>query len=245
MWFRNDLRLHDNPALLSAAGDGGPVLAVYIWNPSDEADHGGASRENLGRSLQALADEMDGRLLLCVGEPTVELARAAGSVGATEVHVTADLTPEGGRRDAEVERRLRTVGIELCRTGSRYAVTPGRIRKNDGTPYRVFTPFYRAWRENGWRAPAGDARSVTFLPVAECQPPPWEVGPELRPATAGETAAGRGLGDFLTRAVGSYHRDRERPDLPGTSQLSAALKFGELHPRSVLAALAHVPGEGA
>ena len=68
------------------------------------------------------------------------------------MHVSADAGPYGRRRDDAVERALGDV--PLVRTGSPYAVTPGRVTKRDGTPFQVFTPFARAWREHGWRAPA-------------------------------------------------------------------------------------------
>ena len=74
------------------------------------------------------------------------------------MHVSADAGPYGRQRDAAVERALGE--IPLVRTGSPYAVTPGRVTKRDGSPFQVFSPFARAWREHGWRAPAPRPRDV-------------------------------------------------------------------------------------
>ena len=73
------------------------------------------------------------------------------------MHVAADFGPYGRERDERVASAL-PGGVELVRTGSPYAVAPGRVRKDDGTPFRVYTPFYRSWRQHGWRAPAASGR---------------------------------------------------------------------------------------
>ena len=97
------------------------------------------------------------------GDPATEVVRVARAAGAATVHVAADFAPYGSRRDAAVEQALGEHGIALVRTGSPYAVAPGRITKDDGTGYRVFTPFFRAWTEHGWRAPAPEPSDVPWL----------------------------------------------------------------------------------
>ena len=84
----------------------------------------------------------------------------AADVGAGSVHVSAETTPYGAARDARVRRHLEDRQVEWVATGSPYAVGPGRVRTQQGGPYRVFTPFSRAWREHGWAAPAVAPRGV-------------------------------------------------------------------------------------
>jgi deoxyribodipyrimidine photo-lyase len=158
------------------------------------------------------------------------------------VHVSADFSPFGVRRDALVAERLGAEGISLNATGSPYLVSPGRVTKDDGTPYKVFTPFFRRWRDIGWRAPANsgaagvswiDPAGVKSLPAAAEAPDP-RVALDL---PAGEQAAHRRWGEFLADGLQSYATDRDRPDRPGTSRMSAHLKFGTIHPRTLAADL--------
>ncbi len=133
-------------------------------------------------------------------------------------------------------------GAELIATGSPYLVSPGRVTKDDGTPYKVFTPFFNRWREVGWRAPAqSDPAAVQWIDPfgiagipQRCEAPNPAVALEL---PAGETAARSGWREFLTSGVHDYAGDRDRPDKPGTSRMSAHLKFGTIHPRTMAADL--------
>src|SRR5207342_1948965 len=94
----------------------------------------------------------------------------AAEVGAGSVHVSAETTPYGAARDARVRDRLRERGIEWTATGSPYAVGPGRVRTKSGGPYRVFTPFSRAWREHGWADPATAPRGVRLAEARSDDP---------------------------------------------------------------------------
>ncbi len=166
MWFRRDLRRRDNPALLEAtAADDVVPLFVFderLWEPS-----GPTRRVWLLRSLRALAESIDDNLLVRRGDPVDEVIRVARAASAEAVHVAADYGPYGSERDSRVEKALAEHDIALVRTGSPYAIAPGRIRKDDGTPYSVFSPFYRAWLDHGWRAPAATLRSAALGTTAE------------------------------------------------------------------------------
>ncbi len=137
------------------------------------------------------------------------------------------------------------LGDAFVRTGSPYAVAPGRVTKPDGSPYRVYTPFYRAWVAHGWRAPAGPPpEGLTWLsvPGGERLPDPPDLGGLTLPP-AGETAALERWTAFLTAGgVDGYADHRDRADLPATSQLGAALRWGEIHPRTLLAELGDTKG---
>jgi deoxyribodipyrimidine photo-lyase len=252
LWFRRDLRCHDHPAL-RAAGDAGPVLALFVLDPLLWERAGPVRRARLAASLTALDAELGGRLLVVTGAPETAVPAVAAAVDAAEVHVSSDHGPYGARRDAAVAAVLEGAGRSLVATGSPYAVSPGRVRKADGTPYRVFTPFHRAWLEVPRRGPAGPPTAtwvdatVAELGVADGRDALRAALDEAEPAWvdgAGETAARSAWNDFLDR-VDDYPELRDRPDLDATSHLSAALRWGEIHPRTLLADLDHRATDGA
>lgn len=245
LWFRRDLRRGDHPALLAAAAEGGDgVVALFVLDDALLARAGAPRVAYLLDSLAALDASLDGRLTVLRGDPAAVLPALARDVAASAVHVSEDVAPYGRRRDAAVERALAEVGVRLVRTGSPYAVTPGRLRTAGGTPFRVFTPFRRAWLEHGWRAPAesagldvawvalGRGRGVDALPA----PPALDAA---LPA-AGEVAALARWAAFRDTHLAAYAAERDRPDLESTSRLSPALKLGEVHPRTLLADVAAV-----
>ena len=247
-WLRRDLRLSDNPALLEAAA-GGAVLALFVVDPALWAPAGASRRAYLLASLRALDEslrERGGRLAVVPGRPVDAVPRAARAVGAPRVHVAADFGPYGHRRDAAVEEALAGAGVELVRTGSPYAVAPGRLTTGSGAAYQVFTPFHRAWAEHGWRAPAGAPEGHEWLTLEDGTAAlPDAVAPEgLTLPAAGEAAALRRWAEFLDR-VGDYAADRDLPGVDGTSRMSVHLKWGEIHPRTMLADLARLRSDGA
>jgi deoxyribodipyrimidine photo-lyase len=246
LWFRRDLRLGDQPALAEAAARARRCLAVFVLDERLLGPAGSARRIFLSRSLRVLRDQLDGRLLIVAGDPVTVLPELAATIGATSVHISADGGPYGRERDEAVRAALAGGGVELVATGSPYAVTPGRVRKQDGQPFRVFTPFYRAWREHGWRAPADTSKSIVDwmdpATVAESVSLPAESGPAgLTLPEPGEVAALAAWREFRRGALADYPTDRDRPDRPGTSRLSSYLHWGAVHPRTLLADLACEP----
>lgn len=241
LWFRRDLRLADNPALLAAAEAGDEVVPLFVLDPTLWAPAGAARRAYLVRSLRGLDASMGDALLLRHGRPVRMLLEVVEQHRATSVHVAADFGPYGRRRDDEVQRALAAIGVELVRTGSPYAVAPGRVRKPDGTPYRVYTPFYRAWLEHGWRSPALSAqRGVTWTEPVDCHGYPEEPDlADLQLPEAGEAAARASWRAFVESGrLEGYADERNRPDLDTTSRMSPHLRWGEVHPRTLLADLA-------
>ena len=146
LWFRRDLRLADLPALAEAGADGAEVLACYVLDPR-LAGAGERRLQFLYDSLRELSAALDGRLLVTRGRPETRIPNLVKQIGASSVHVSAEFTPFGVRRDTAVRAALGDV--ELVETGSPYLVSPGRVTKPDGTPYQVFTPYYRRWVEHG------------------------------------------------------------------------------------------------
>lgn len=250
MWFRRDLRLADLPALLAAARDDdadGEVLACYVLDPRLEASSGPRRLRYLYDALRDLQERLDGRLLITRGDPASRIPKLAKAVDASAVHVSDDFTPFGRRRDDRVRDALGD--IDLVATGSPYLVSPGRVTKPDGSPYKVFTPFFSAWRKHGWRPPAesgpdcarwvdpSDVRGAKLVDL-----PDVDVELDL---PAGERAARKQWEQFLAARVTGYADDRNRPDLAATSRMSAHLKFGAIHPRTMAADLGRGNGAAA
>ncbi|WP_300014496.1 deoxyribodipyrimidine photo-lyase [Pseudonocardia sp.] len=252
VWFRRDLRVRDQPTFLAAAEAAPESLALFVLDPALLDPAGPARRTFLYRALRCLDESLGGRLLVVRGDPADVVPRIAAAAAAGRVHVAADYGPYGVRRDEAVEKALVADGRELVRTGSPYAVAPGRVRKGDGDPYRVFTPFRRAWAEHGWRAPADtDASTVDWLDPAVKDGGPRAVRvPDDEPVEAPlpdatENAALARWRDFLDGPVDRYGDARDRPDRPGTSRMSVYLKYGLVHPRTLLADLAPRRSESA
>lgn len=248
MWFRRDLRLADNPALVEASG-AGAVLPLFVLDPALWGPAGPSRRAYLGASLRSLDASLRQRgagLSVVRGDPVRRVVLAAQAVGAGRVHVAADFGPYGRHRDAAVEEALGEVGIELVRTGSPYAVAPGRVTKGDGSPYQVFTPFSKAWADHGWRSPIDAPTGATWLALDEgtTEIPDPELPAGLSLPEAGERAALRRWADFLDH-VDAYADERDRPGVDGTSRMSVHLKYGEVHPRTLLADLARRRSQGA
>lgn len=230
MWFRRDLRLGDHPALGRAAADGS-VLPLVVLDPA-LLRNAGRRRDRYLASVAALRDATGGALEIRTGDPAVEVRAAARRVGATRIHASADGTPYGRWRDRRVGETLAEAGLELIMTGSPYAIGPGLVLNGSGAPYQVFTPFHRAWREHGWPEPA---------PSVEPDWHPSDVRPEHRrlpdPADhdAGEERALDRWQRYVEDTIDRYDAERDRPDLDSTSRMSIPLKYGELHPRTLLA----------
>ena len=249
-WLRRDLRVADHPALLTAA-DGGAVVPLFVLDPALWAAAGAPRQARLLASLRSLDADLRDRyavsLVVRVGSPLTVVPALATEVGAVAVHVTAETTPYGRRRDTAVRAALNAQGRELVATGTAYAIGPGTVRTGGGTPYRVFTPFARAWRALGAPGPApAPSRLIGLRAVPSDDLPLVESsGVAAEGVVAGESAARVRWEEFLRDGVADYGERRDRPDLDGTSRLSAALKFGEVHPRTLLAELGRSPAAGS
>lgn len=245
LWFRRDLRLSDNPALVEAVRSADDVVGVFCVDPALWDVAGPIRQRFLLDCLAALDESMDGNLVVRVGDPVDVLPDLAVEVEAASVHIAADFGPYGGRRDDDVSEAISDVGIEFVRTGSPYAIDPGTIFTKSDTHYKVFTPFSRAWREHGWPDPVPKPASIAWRSVAsEGLPDRPDVG-DVDLARAGEDAAGHRLDHFLRSKVEDYDDARDRPADDATSRLSADLKWGTLHPRQILARLGRTDGEKA
>lgn len=240
-WVRRDIRLGDNGAFASAASRG-TVVPLFVWEDNLLAGAGDIRRAFLFEALNALDDSV-GRALIYRNGPAVEaVPEFCRLVGADTVHITEDFAPWGRARDVEVEGALAAVGVRLVRADTPYVIRPGTVRKDDGTPLKVFTPFYKRWMTHAW-SPFGDT-TATFadhrdLCVGSRRPQGWSA---VAPLPAGEHGAWERFDEWSARAMDGYKDDRNNPGIDGTSMMSPYLKFGVVHPRQLLARLDASPG---
>ncbi len=248
VWFTNDLRLHDNPALTAALQTADEVIPVYIvpnqggepWSP------GAASLSWLARSIASLDSDLrdrGSRLVLRSGPVAETLRLLLDETGAHELHFSRRYEPGMTLREEELSEELCSRGIVVHRHESALLQPIDSLSKHDGSPYRVFTPFFRAAE--------GALQPTPPLPCPEVIPGPstWPeslpiaailgLAADSKPAllehwTPGETGARVRLAKFLAHALDDYMAGRDRPDLDGTSRISPHLAFGEISAREVL-----------
>lgn len=228
VWFRRDLRLHDNPAWNDATQQADVVSAIYVIDPA-LFDRAHAQRQALLVShltaLDSRLAERGGRLRIVFGDPATEIPKLASEIEASAVYWNADTTPYAQRRDNQVAAAL------PCPAQTHWGTlthTPGSVLTGKGTLSKVFTPFWKVWDRTDldpW--PSEAACHVANDPGAPL--PPVETAP---PHPGGEVAAQQRLEEFLGRVDGYLDR-RDLPAVAGTSELSADLRFGTLSPRAV------------
>jgi deoxyribodipyrimidine photo-lyase len=246
VWFRDDLRLADHPALAAALDRGGAVVLLYLLDEQSPGIRplGGATRWWLHHSLTAHATEIErlgGRLVLRRGAAEVEVPKLVAQTGAEAVFWNRRY---GASReiDARLKSRLRDDGGEVASFAANLLHEPWEVTTEAGTPYRVFTPYWRAARDLPARAPLPRPRRLPAAPpVASDDLDDWELLP-TRPDWAaglratwqpGEAAAAQRLERFATEGLADYHR-RDEPSV-GSSGLSPHLRFGEISPAQIWA----------
>ena len=245
VWFRNDLRTIDHPALTAAASADAPIVAVYVLDDESAGRwaRGGASRWWLHGSLAALAGELErlgGRLVLRRGRCADVICEIADNVGAQAVYCSRSYEPWSAGIEADLKDRLGQSGIEFRRFAGVLLVDPDRVSTQSGSPFKVYTPFWRAISAGTVRRSLPAPKSISGFDgsVAGDQLQDWALRPS-RPDWAGglrqswepgQAIAAKKLKSFFRRAGADYHNDRDRPDLAGTSRLSPHLHFGEISP---------------
>ena len=243
-WIRRDLRLTDNQALAAALAHGSQIVPVFIVDPQLLGSPYASDRRAafLFGGLRALATAIaarGGTLIVRHGEPAAQLAALCRESGATAVFAERDYSPYAAAREARVAAAL---PVPLHLTGGLVVRPPTDTLKDDGTPYTVYTPYSRRWRQH---APL---QRSDILPAPERLPGPTGMASSELPEPGepselsyepGEQEAKRRLSAFVDgpdAPVFRYANQRNRPDLDGTAQISPYLRFGMISAR--LAALA-------
>lgn len=243
VWFRQDLRLADNPTLHAAVQQGRPVLPIYILDDenAEEWRMGGASRWWLYESLKKLDQSLHGRLLLLRGDATAILPELIGQVKADSVYWNRCYEPWRVVRDTTLKDALLRNSISVKSFNGSVLFEPPSTTKPDGTPYRVFTPFYRRGCLQNGIPPRQPLPAPTEIPLYKCDTGLTldELG--LLPGinwydglagewSPGEDGAAARLREFLSSGIHHYDEGRNRPDQRYVSRLSPHLHFGELSP---------------
>ena len=258
VWFRRDLRLSDNPALTWAAGTGRPVIPVFILDEeAGDTAVGSASRWWLHGSLRELAAglrRLGCRLVLRRGPAGGELTALVQECGAAAVVWNRLYDPSATVRDRRIKAGLKESGTEVRSFNAGLLFEPWTVKTGGGSPYRVFTPFWRRCLEIDFKPPGAPVSGLQ-------QPQRWPESDKLedwgllghseteaglgRHWSPGEREAGKKLDEFLRESVGTYHECRDLPAQTATSRLSPHLHFGEIGPRQVAAAIGvHEQGPG-
>ena len=249
LWFRQDLRLHDNAALHAALETGQPIIPLYIFDESSAGEFalGGAARWWLHHSLAALDDALKARgasLVLRRGPADEVLKSIVSETGARAVFWNRRYEPHFIEQDKAIKKDLSADGCSGHSFSARLLFEPWDIQNKQDEPYKVFTPFWRRCLEV---ADVGSALPVPkHIPTAEAMPssealdrfellptaPDWAGG--LRESwTPGEAGALDRLDAFVDSGARHYKSERDRPDKPSTSRLSPHLRFGEISPRLI------------
>ena len=250
VWFRRDLRLADNPALAAALNAHATVLPVYVHAPDEEApwQPGAASRWWLHHSLTSLDADLRARgaaLHVRRGETLAALRALAAESGASAVYWNRLYEPALVARDSRIKEALRADGIDAQSFNAALLFEPWDIATGQQTPYKVFTPFWRAARARlDVRQPLRAPRAIEppriggGLAIGALQLLPtiaWDTGFDTwKP---GEAGARKALDRFLEGALGDYADRRDIPSDRGTSRLSPHLHFGEISPMQAVASL--------
>jgi deoxyribodipyrimidine photo-lyase len=250
VWFRDDLRLSDHPALDAAARAGQPVICLYVFDepnhPTDRRPLGGAARWWLAQSLRALQRRLDAvgaSLVLRKGPAAQIIAELARTSGASAVFWNEIAQAPHQTAASEVTAALEEIGVASQSFPGDLLAAPADIRNREGRGLRVFTPFWRRVQALGdppSPLPAPDtlrpgpnlASDTVESWQLEPMRPDWAGG--LRDAwTPGESAGRQRLEGFLREGAAGYAGGRDRPDRGSTSRLSPHLRFGETSPRQV------------
>lgn len=244
-WFRQDLRLFDNPSLYEAAKQGA-VLPIYILdnkNPGKQA-MGKANRWWLHQSLTSLNHSLNNQLLVYQGDPLVILKQLIQEHGISAVYWNRCYEPWRIKRDARIKNILQQLGVEVRSFKASVLWEPWEVLKNDRTSYQVFTPFYKNGCLKGVdpRDPLTKPRNLKILnlqdkvktienldllsdlPATQGWNVSWSVG---------ETAAKKRLSQFLKNGLQGYKKGRDYPAQPHVSRLSPYLHFGEISPNQI------------
>ena len=255
VWFRDDLRLDDNPALQSALERNLLPVPVYIHAPHEEGEWapGAASNAWRRRSLAALAEELarrGSRLHLTRGDSLEMLQTLARSCSAEAVFWNRRYEPAIRERDSTIKAALSDEGLNPQSFNAALLFEPWQLSTRQNTPCKVFTPFWKSARAAGldtrlWQAPRRLGPGTDKMPLQDRQDldaldmapsPPWDQGFWQR-FTPGEDGARQALGEFIEDALKGYSEHRDRPAVRSTSRLSPHLHFGEISPRRVVAAV--------
>lgn len=252
VWLRNDLRLSDNPALLTACADGDRVVALYIHETdAGVRPPGSAARWWLNQSLESIGQALANKgilLLVRAGKAAEVMDTVVAEEAVQAVHWNRRYAPGEREVDQQIKSALRERGLRVASHVGNVLAEPWTIATGQGKPYSVFSPFWKVLRDSGIEQPlqapdrAGEALE-TRGHDSGYRAPRWSEKLEGH-WTIGEAAAQRALHDFLDERLEDYPEGRDFPGRDATSRLSPHLRFGEITARQIwYATLARMEAE--
>ncbi|HCH71503.1 MAG TPA: deoxyribodipyrimidine photolyase [Ochrobactrum sp.] len=243
VWLRNDLRLADNPALHAAFKLGGAITALFVHESNPQLrDPGAAVRWWLEQSLDLLARSLNERnieLIVADGEALNTIEHLIEENNFDTVFWNRRYAPQEREVDAVIKSGLKDKGLRVESFAGNLLVEPWEIKSGNGGSYQVFTPYAKSLRQHGVSRPLPlPDRSVETTTVKHTpKQKNYKEAVWSRKMSGlwmiGEAAAIDQLYHFFDTTIRDYAGDRDRPDLDGTSKLSAHLRFGEISPRQV------------
>lgn len=245
VWFRQDLRVSDNPALAAALGSD-HVLPIYILDDENAGNWamGGASRCWLHRSLESLNQSLGGKLNFFSGNAISIIETLCQTHSVDAVYWNRCYEPWRCNRDAKIKSKLQANDIEAVSFNASLLWEPWTVSKKDGTPYQVFTPYY----QKGCRAIAPPREPISmpttgsYVESVATAVPLQQLGligsgewqqTLLDQWQIGESAAQLKLDQFCHDGLNDYRKGRDFPALASTSMLSPHLHFGEISPQQI------------
>ena len=245
VWFRQDLRLNDNPALLSAMSNNNSVTPVFIDDDSCGRQPGAMSQWWRDRSLHALNGSLEAhgnRLIYRKGKAAEVLAALADETGADGVYWNRQYEADIVARDTEIKSLLKDKGLDAESFNGSLLFEPWEVTsKSTGGPFKVFTPFWRACRALGLQGVLSDAPAhipqhhTALSSDAIPQSPALPEADSLAMWQPGEDGAHKALRLFLAQNIADYGERRNLPAEPATSRLSPHLRWGEISPARIAA----------
>ena len=244
-WFRQDLRLSDNPALFEATQNG-TLMPIYILDDEEAHDlkMGAASRWWLYHSLVSLNKSLDGKLNLYRGSAEKIIFSLLEKQPISAVYWNRCYEPRRIEKDTKIKTLLQNRNVTCKSFNGSLLWEPWEVLKTDHTPYKVFTPFYRQAisKVDEIRNPLPSPKKAIFLQDLNnrttldnlellpkiswyrAMEPHWKIG---------EQAAQQKLSHFLKNNLLDYKKNRDEPSKPNTSGLSPYLHFGEISPNQI------------
>ena len=253
-WHRRDLRLSDNIGLAAARAKSQKVVGVFCLDPNilERDDVAPARVTYMIGSLESLQERYStagSQLLILHANPTQSIPALAATLNAKAVFWNWDVEPYSKERDRAVMEALKEKGIEVHNNWDQLLQAPDEIRTGSGQPYTVYTPFWKNWSGKPKANPAEELKNAQGLTQEEHETAKQAGAVELPTAqdlgfvwdnelvtAPGEAAAQEKLEKFCDSTIYDYQQQRNFPGVHGTSQLSAALKFGVIGVRTVWAA---------
>jgi len=240
VWFRQDLRLADNPALRAAAASGAPILPLFVLDDETPGNWrwGGASRWWLHHSLAGLNKSLRRHLVLRRGDAAKIIKALAKDTKAQGVVWNRCYEPFALERDRRLAEELGKAGVVAETFNAALLHEPWEVKNRSGKPFQVFTPFWKTMRGMDVDRPHAAPRRMRLAKANSERLESWKLLPRYPDWakdfdwTPGEKAAHRALYDFLDD-VKDYAHARDIPARHGTSRLSPHLHWGELSPRQI------------